>query len=247
MYMMQTQEVFQRYEKKYMITVKQLNILLSNLKKYMTADQYGKHTICNIYFDTENYELIRTSIEKPVYKEKVRLRSYGIPGENDIVYLELKKKFDGIVYKRRIPIKLNDAKSYLHYGKKPKAEETQERQITNELDYTIQKYNLEPAVYLSYERVALYGNEDENLRVTFDYNICGRDTMLSLEQGNYGTLLLNEEKALMEVKIPGAMPLWMSHMFSELKIFPISYSKYGEYYKQYICQKHVTRGGIHCA
>lgn len=232
--MIQAQEVFQRYEKKYMITKDQLDTLLIQLKDYMTVDQYGKHTICNIYFDTESYELIRTSIEKPVYKEKVRMRSYGIPGKNDIVFLEMKKKYDGIVYKRRIPLRLKDAESYLYHGKKPKAEERQEKQIINELDFMMKKLRLEPAVYLSYDRLAMFGNEDMNLRVTFDFNISGRDTSLNLEKGTFGTPLLDDDKALMEVKIPDAMPTWMSRMFSELKIYPSSYSKYGEYYKQYI-------------
>ena len=102
--MRMTQEIFKRYEKKYMLTQKQHDALIPVLERRMKADHYGEHTISNIYFDTRDYELVRKSIEKPEYKEKLRLRAYGKVTDNGVVYAELKKKFDGGVYKRRIPM-----------------------------------------------------------------------------------------------------------------------------------------------
>lgn len=241
--MTQVQEVFKRYEKKYLLTKAQYQLLTSKLRRYMTTDQYGKHTICNIYFDSPNYELIRTSMEKPVYKEKLRLRSYGTPTSQDQVFIELKKKFDGIVYKRRIPILLADACAYLEQRQQP----DMKHQIINELDWVLNQYDLSPAAYLAYDRIALFGNEDENLRLTLDFNIRCRDYCLELDQGDYGTALLNPGEVIMEVKIPNTMPLWMSRLFSELQIFPVSYSKYGTYYKNYLSKKTLTKGGIYCA
>lgn len=238
-----TQEVFKRYEKKYLLTQAQFTALTPALKKYMQIDQYGKHTICNIYFDTPTFELIRTSIEGPVYKEKLRLRSYGIPKPGDIVFIELKKKFDGIVYKRRIPMELTNAYAYLYRHEHPHMES----QILSELDWVLEQYQLNPAAALSYDRVALFGIEDSELRMTFDFNIRGRDHFLELERGPYGKPILEQQDILMEIKIADAMPLWMSHVLSELHIFPCSFSKYGSYYKQYLIKDSFIKGGIYCA
>lgn len=239
------QEVFKRYEKKYMLTREQYNQLMSSLITKMCPDSYGKHTICNIYFDTPDYQLIRTSLEKPVYKEKIRLRSYGVPKEEDTVFLELKKKYDGVVYKRRVPMTLREARNYLYKGIRPE----KDSQILREIDYAYQFYQAKPMVYLAYERIAFYGKENPDLRVTFDMNIRARRTDPDLARGTYGTLLLDEGKMLMEVKIPGAMPVWMSELFSELKIYPISFSKYGTYYKNYILPEALNeyKGGKICA
>ena len=147
------QEVFKRYEKKYMLTREQYNQLMSSLITKMCPDSYGKHTICNIYFDTPDYQLIRTSLDKPVYKEKIRLRSYGVPKEDDTVFLELKKKYDGVVYKRRVPMTLREARNYLYKGIKPE----KGSQILREIDYAYQFYQTKPMVYLAYERIAFCG------------------------------------------------------------------------------------------
>lgn len=242
------QEIFERYEKKYMITLEQYHALISSMITKIEADRYGKYTICNVYFDTPDYRLIRDSLEKPVYKEKLRLRSYGVPTDEDRVYLELKKKFDGVVYKRRAELPLKDARKYLYYGIRPE----QPGQILKEIDYTYQLYQARPMVYLAYERIAFFGKEDPELRITFDMNIRARDYNLELNRGSYGIPLLEKGQLLMEVKIPGAMPAWMSHLFSELEIYPVSYSKYGTYYRKYIESTHrqlikPSEGGRICA
>lgn len=161
------QEVFKRYEKKYLLSAEQYQELVSRMITKMSVDQYGKHTICNVYFDTSDYRLIRASLEKPVYKEKLRLRSYGIAGEEDTVFLELKKKFDGVVYKRRVPIKWKDARKYMYYGIRPE----RSSQIFEEIDYARRLYHVRPAVYLAYDRIAFYGKEDPELRVTIPENL----------------------------------------------------------------------------
>lgn len=226
------QEVFERYEKKYIISLEQYHELIGSMITKVEADRYGKHTICNIYFDTSDYRMIRKSLEKPVYKEKIRLRSYGIPTDEDPVYLELKKKYDGVVYKRRAQMSLRDARKYLYYGIRTE----QPSQIVSEIDYAYRFYQARPMAYIAYERIAFYGKEDPELRITFDMNIRARDYNLELNRGSYGVPLLEQRQFLMEVKIPGAMPAWMSRLFSELGIYPVSYSKYGTYYKDYIAK-----------
>ena len=238
-----TQEVFKRYEKKYRLSLEQYQELISRIITRLQPDQYGKYSICNIYFDSRDYRMIRTSLEKPVYKEKIRLRGYGQPGPEDQVFLELKKKFDGVVYKRRIPMSLSEARKYLYYGIRP----GQHSQVLDEIDYAVDFYQARPAVYLSYDRIAFSGKEDPELLVTFDMNIRARDYSLELDKGAFGVPLLGKRELLMEVKIPGAMPLWMSQALAELAIYPVSYSKYGTFYQEYIADRMIEQGGQICA
>ena len=222
--------VFERIEKKYLLTREKYNLLLEAMEPYMSVDNYGKHTIGNVYYDTDEYELISRSIEKPKYKEKFRVRSYGIPKEEDKVFLEIKKKYKGIVYKRRVSMTLKEADDYLERGIRPKKEE----QILKEIDYLISFYKLMPKVYLAYDRIAYFGKENKDVRITFDHNIRTRQCNMGLAEGDYGTPLLDDYYYLMEIKVPGAMPLWLSSILCDLEIYPTSFSKYGNAYKQFI-------------
>lgn len=222
------QTVFNRVEKKYLLTEEKYQKIWKELMEYMVVDEYGQHTICNLYYDTKQDELIRNSIEKPIYKEKLRIRSYGIPTVNDVVFLEIKKKFNGIVNKRRILLPLDETYGYLNYKVKPKVTS----QILKELDYFTQRYQLVPKLFLGYERIALFGKEDSEFRVTFDTNIRSRTKNLLLEYGDDGTYLLDEGTHLMEVKITNTTPLWFSKLLSKYHIISSSFSKYGNVYKR---------------
>lgn len=221
------QTVFNRYEKKYLMDIPTYEKLRRELEMYMRQDEYGVYTICNIYYDTPDNLLIRRSIEKPVYKEKLRLRSYGVPSLDDNVFLEIKKKYNKVVNKRRIFIPLREAYLWLDMGIEPR----ENTQIHREIAFFIRRYDLHRGLYLAYDRTALAGIEDPDFRVTFDRNIRSRRTNMGLERGDCGQLLLPQEQILMESKIMGAAPLWFSHILSELKIFPVSFSKYGSIYK----------------
>lgn len=219
--------VFKRIEKKYLISDYNFNILRKRIDPYMTVDDYGLHTICNIYYDTDNYELIRNSIEKPKYKEKLRLRSYGKVNNDNKVYLELKKKYCETVFKRRIALTLEEAINYLEHGIKP----PKNSQILNEIDYCINFYKPEKKVFIAYDRIAFFGKEDKNFRITFDMNIRSRAYDLDLSKGDFGKVLDNFNGYLMEVKTTGALPIWLVNILSEMKIYPSSFSKYGTVYK----------------
>lgn len=227
--MSHVQYIFKRKEKKYLLNKEKYKLLNNKLKNKLIADNYGKSTICNIYFDTPNYLLIRRSLEKPVYKEKLRLRSYGIPKDGDEVFIELKKKYKGVVYKRREKMELKVAENFL-YGCNQLNKSTQ---ISKEINWFLQYYNdIGPTMYISYDRIALYCKEASELRITFDSNIVWREGNLFLENGVYGTPILKDNEILMEIKIPGSMPLWLSQILDELEIYPISFSKYGMGYEQ---------------
>lgn len=228
------QEIFERCEKKYLLPKEVYFKILPELIRHMEADAYGKYTISNIYFDTDDFELIRTSLEKPVYKEKLRLRCYGTPGEDSTVYAEIKKKFCGVVYKRRVPLKLSEARRALYYGIRPDTDgwSFTEKQILKEISYMKERKNLKPAVFIAYDRIAFAGKEDKELRVTFDNNIRCRTRDLDLASGKRGEQLLEPDTILMEVKIPGAMPLWMAELFRDIAGYQCSFSKYGAYYRK---------------
>ena len=236
------QSNFKRYEKKYMLDLNDYNSLLQVMQLYMEPDQYGLSTICSLYFDNDDYDMIRESIEKPEYKEKFRLRSYGVPKEGDPVFLEIKKKYKKEVYKRRISLPLNQAEDYLLRGVLPR----QQGQIFREIDWLFSRRRLSPKVYLAYDREAYYCHSDPGFRVTFDRDIRWWTESLSLADGDEGyPLLLGEDYRLMEVKALGGMPLWFAKALADQRIFPTSFSKYGTCYKNYLfAMEHKKREGI---
>lgn len=234
------QNNFQRYEKKYMISRFQYASLRKNFLGQLTEDCFGTYKICNVYYDTSDFRLIENSLEKPIYKEKFRLRSYGLPREDTQVFLEIKKKYDHIVYKRRAAMAFNDAVNWLEAAQKGSALYSED-QILKEIGYMFQLYRLKPEVYLSYDRVALAGVSDPDLRVTFDWNIKARTEHPDLWTGDFGSQLMDPDMLLMEVKVPGAFPIWMSRIFSELEIYPISFSKYGTFYRKFICKQKIQK------
>lgn len=216
-----TQLVFNRVEQKYILSQQQYEYLIENLPKSVKRDKYGFHTICNIYYDTKTNEIIRKSIEKPIYKEKIRIRSYGVPKLESSVFLEIKKKYDGNVNKRRIRLTLQEAYDYIENKIEPKYDS----QILKEIDYFLKKYILDKKVFIAYDREAYFDENDAMFRMTFDKNIRSREYNVRLENGDYGEKLLKENYHLMELKTNGAMPLWLVKILSQLKTYPVSFSK----------------------
>lgn len=228
------QAVFKRYELKYLLTQEQKTKILEAMEPYMALDQYGRTTIRNLYYDTDNYRLVRHSIEKPAYKEKLRIRSYNQANPDSKVFVELKKKYDSIVYKRRLSLEEENAMEWVS----GEMHCEQESQITREIDYFLEYYKtLHPVVFLSYEREAFYDKNGGDFRVTFDDHILCRQEALSLEEDVWGTALLPEGMVLMEIKCSGGIPLWMTHILSQEHIYKTSFSKYGTAYQTIIFPK----------
>lgn len=220
---------FKRYEKKYLLTPAQYEAVRAGMQAYMTPDAYSRYTICNVYYDTDDFSLIRTSLEKPLYKEKLRVRSYGAVDDDGRVFVELKKKFDGVVYKRRVVMDAADAVAYLD-GREP----GDDSQIFREIDWFMHTYRPTPKVFIAYDREAYAGTDNPDLRITFDTRLRGRTENVDLRAGDYGQPILSGNQILMEIKIPGAAPLWLARLLAENHIVSTSFSKYGAYYKRYI-------------
>ena len=220
--------VMKRYETKYILSKEQLKFLRASLHGHMVIDEYGKTSIASIYYDTPDYRLIRASIEKPAYKEKLRLRSYGLVENNSPVYLEIKRKVEGIVYKRRIKTSENVASSFLAN----KSNTIGDNQIAKELLYFRNYYGvLEPKIMIIYDRTS-YAEVEGDIRLTIDENPRYRSFDLNLHSSMEGQLLLPPGGAILEIKVQQEMPLWLVSILSEGKIYQGSFSKVGEAYKQ---------------
>ena len=217
------QQTFRRKETKYLLTESQVKQLLWLIEPYLKKDKYFKGTNCSIYFDNDSRYLAIHSLEKPLYKEKVRIRSYGVPKMNDAVFLEIKKKYNGIGNKRRIPVELSDFYHYMEDGQL----ESATPEIKKELDVCIKRYGLKPTLFLAYDRTSYCDRNNSAFRLTFDRNVRSRETDLQLERGDHGEKFFNDGTVVMEVKALNAYPFYFVHALSKLRIFPASFSKYG--------------------
>lgn len=241
-------EVFNRYENKYVFDHAAYQKLYCDLLDYMELDAYNQqheyYSITNLYYDTEHDSLIRNSLAKPKYKEKLRLRAYGVPGGDSKVYLEIKKKVFGLVNKRRTSLKLNEAYEFVRTGIEPEYKDYMNKQVIEEIKYLLSRYELKPKVYLSYDRKAMFCKNNLDLRITFDTNIRSRRYDLKLENGTYGQLLLPEGQWLMEVKAEKTIPVWLAKMLSEHQMYRTSFSKYGNEYKQMLKDSKCERESV---
>lgn len=234
--------VFQRHEIKYMVTAQQRQQIESAIAEHMNPDPHGESTVCNVYYDTPDFRLIRHSLEKPTYKEKLRIRSYGIAKPEDTVFLELKKKLGQEVFKRRIFLPLTTAEDFLA-GEIPIPQDTQ---ICREINYCLGFYgNIRPSMYISYDRKAYFGKDDRELRLTLDSNILWRETKLSLECPPAGQSLLDSKLSLLEIKTPNSVPIWLAEILAENRLFKTCFSKYGSAYLSAFKQNNLR--GAHCA
>ncbi|HPE94487.1 MAG TPA: polyphosphate polymerase domain-containing protein [Bacillota bacterium] len=227
---------FKRTERKYMLSPQQNSEMLKILFENMDPDDYsgadGGYNVYNIYYDNDKNSVIRNSVSKPPYKEKLRVRSYETPDENNKVYVEIKKKIQGVVSKRRVSMTLRQVEPFLKDGIVPEGKSPASQQMMKEILYFQSIYHSVPALYLSYGRYAFKGKVDRNFRVTVDHDIVTRRYDLRLDKGSYGDSLIGDN-CLMEVKFVGTMPLWLVQAIRRLDIKKVSFSKYGTEYEQY--------------
>lgn len=222
------------------MTAQQYEAILPLLNQYMNPDKFcvdgREYGIYNIYYDTPDDYLIRESLAKPYYKEKIRLRSYLSPANpDDTVFLEIKKKIGGTVNKRRVTMTLAQAEAYMNRNIRPDFHgQYLQEQVLDEIDVFRQRYDVIPKQYISYQRAAYFGKDDSDFRLTFDRALTGQRSDISLAQKSYGDLLLPETSRLMEVKIADSMPIWLAEQLAKLQIYKDSFSKYGRAYEMYV-------------
>ena len=219
-------ESFKREEIKYLLNEEKYNKVMNGLSDYLVKDEYYESKILNIYYDTPNYDLLIKSIDKPIYKEKVRLRSYKVPSLKDNVFLEVKKKYKGVVSKRRVVCPFNE---FSHSSHKKK---TTQKSQTKKLDSFFPHSHLEPKIFVGYDRLSYKLKDDYEVRITFDTNIRSRTSDLSLEMGDAGNLYFKEKTYIMEIKALDSLPLYVTKLLNENKIYPVSFSKVGAVYKK---------------
>ena len=223
-----------RDEKKYMFSREKYNELMKRLEGRLDPNEFPNSKILNIYFDTDSYDLAIRSIQKPIYKEKIRLRSYNVPNEDSKLFLELKKKYKGVVGKRRIAISKSQYDEYLKYGT---ITDVENKQIFEEIDYAFKRYSLKPKVMVAYDREAYYIKENHEIRITFDFNLRSRTTDVDLFMGDAGKKFFENDTVILEIKSCEAIPIWLAKTLNELEIYPTSFSKYCEIYKKQVLQR----------
>lgn len=229
-------ETFKRYEKKYFLTRYQKDELEKILSSHMEKDRFCQaneyYLIRNVYYDNDENTLLRLSTNKPIFKEKLRLRKYGEFGDGkDSYFLEMKRKYNGLVYKRRVTLTKNEVDDFINNNVIPNKDNFQDKQILKELEYMKSKYAVEPKTFVVYKRTAYFDVSDHNFRLTFDYDIRTRHQSFDFDDDSYERQLLDNDTFLMEVKISDATPLWFARALSELKIYPASFSKVGQDYR----------------
>lgn len=220
--------IFKRVEQKYILDEKKFLKFQGMLDEYFCHDKYYESSIYNLYFDNNNGDMIINSIDKPKYKYKIRLRSYGVPKNNDVVFLEMKQKYDGIVYKRRVGLTLRDYNRYFKKKVFPK----ENMQVLREIDYYMRYYRLRPYVFIAYDRLSYFSRDDINFRITFDTNVRSRFNDLRLVDTSDNKFYFDNKVYIMEVKSLHGLPLWFTKFLSDNKIYPISFSKVGNIYEK---------------
>lgn len=233
-------DVFRRRELKFLLDDAQCEIVQSAIHQRMEPDPHGLSTVCNLYYDTHDYRLIRHSLEHPVYKEKLRLRCYGRATDASDVFLELKKKYKGVVYKRRIKVSEDEAASFMNR----KGSLHRQNQISREILYFRDFYqSLRPMVYLCYDREAWYDPVDKGFRMTLDRRVRYRTDDLSLSAPFGGREILKTGQTLLEVKAEGAVPMWLVELLAQEQIYKQSFSKYGRAYEQMLLEHLAVQKG----
>jgi hypothetical protein len=237
---------FKRYEVKYLLTTEQYHLIQEAFREHVVFDDYcknkGSYMIYNLYFDTENDDVIRRSLEKPYFKEKLRLRSYVLPrGEEDLVFLELKKKIGGVVAKRRVRLPLAEAIRFVENRSFPERNQIKDDQVLGEISDFLRRYPVKAKVLISYERTAYFAKDNPELRVSFDQKILTRRGAVDFSSGGSNTELLPDGHILMEIKCDGSIPLWLCQILSEMKLYKTSFSKYGTEYKHFLKNKAKVR------
>ena len=228
---------FKRYEKKYLITKEQLDSIMPQLLEHMELDEYcigGKeYRIYSIYYDTVNHDIIRANSQGLTYKEKMRIRSYYANNDpEDKVFMEIKKKSEKVGNKRRIKIKLKDIEPFVNEGVMPETNGYLQEQVAKELAYFLKMNKVRPALYVQYDRLAMFGKDDKDFRITFDRNVRVRRENFVFGESEIDDFLLPDGMYIMELKILGSIPLWLTALLSENKLYSRGFSKYGVKYKR---------------
>ncbi len=228
------EESFARVETKYMLTVAQERQIEDALAQqgFRWMD-FGDPTVQSLYYDTPDYQLIRASLDRPVYKEKLRLRAYGKPERVTMSFIEIKKKYRGVVYKRRVSQPLAAAFAELNSGRVG----AEGGQVGQEAEWMVRRYGLQPKAVITYDRDAWFSDRWPDVRITFDRNLSFRQSDFSLASQASNTALTLPTQRLMEIKTGGSYPFWLSRLLQAVHAERIHFSKYGLAYVKYIQPK----------
>ncbi len=237
-------EVFNRYELKFILDKSMAQEMIQALKGHVMLDQYGDgegfYRIINLYYDTEDHLFFHETVNRQEFRQKLRLRAYNKVSIDTPVFLEIKKKYDGVVYKRRTMLTLQDAYAFLAKGQEQQdysVYDASNVQILGEVAFLKRFYSLAPKVVVSYDRQAFLGIKENDLRITFDSNLRKRESDLKLESGPWGELFMDASSYILEIKVNGRIPLWLAQILSGFQCWRQGYSKYTSSYNAELFQQ----------
>ncbi len=224
-------EIFKRKEQKYLITLDQYSLLLEQIMPYMRSDKFGvdgRYIVSSLYFDSDDHNIYFETKNKLTFRQKLRLRTYNETGIDETAFFEVKQKHNNVVNKRRMLLPLEEAYHYLEKGDKKHLKDfhTSNLQVLREIDHFRTLYKLKPEMVVSYERHALHGIDNPDLRITFDFNLRCRNDDLLLEHGSDGEQFIDNNLIVLEVKVNDSVPLWLTRILQALQCEQRSASKY---------------------
>lgn len=224
-------EIFKRKEQKYLITLEQYSLLLEQIMPYMRSDTFGtdgKYIVSSLYFDSNDYKIYFETKNKLAFRQKLRLRTYNETGIDETAFFEVKQKHNNVVNKRRMLLPLQEAYLYMEKGDEQHLNSfhTSNVQVLREIDHFRSLYELKPEMVVSYDRHALHGIDDPDLRITFDFNLRCRNDDLLLEHGSDGEYFIDHNLIVLEVKVNDSVPLWLTRVLQALQCEQRSASKY---------------------
>jgi len=220
-------KIITRQEVKYLISRASHDALLRDLANHLVPNKFFAQTIHNVYFDNDTNDLILRSIEKKEFKDKLRLRAYHMDGELGNPLIELKKKYKGTSYKRRIKLTIEQARDLINGGAL-----NHTGQIADEMRFLIARTGCTPKMYIGYDRASYDVVGHDDLRITFDSNVRCRTTNLDFAPNPADKNIIDADHYILEIKAADTFPLWLTDALTRNGIFPQSFSKYA---RAFVC------------
>jgi len=221
--------VFDRWELKYVVTVKQMYQLMHALKNYVVLDENGDdglYKIKSIYYDSHDFKFYHEKMNGNKYRQKVRLRGYNNVAYNDDVYFEIKQRYNTTVQKRRAELKLSDAYELMKHPLDAEQYADKKRIVLDEIRYLSSMHALEAKAIVSYDRKAYMGKYEDGLRITFDTNLKCRKENLNLEEYHKEKYFVHPSLAVLEIKTNEKVPIWLVSLIQRFEIEAHRVSKY---------------------
>jgi len=235
---------FQRYEIKYWLTEERYFDVRDEIQRYMELDPYchdrphHAYPIWSLYLDTFDFATFEERLDGLIFRQKYRLRTYGAdkPFEDaltDPLFVEIKKKQNKVILKDRSLIKVREALDLLDHASGNPFMQTlplAQKKTMERFVFFQNHLSLGPQIAVKYEREAYFGENDRNVRVTFDRNLCAKESRALAEMYTETKNWFHHRnpQIIFEIKVYDAMPQWLVNILRRFQLRSEPISKYCE-------------------